>query len=174
MPEIEFSSDIDVKLIRSMASDDTVVQAAQVSVKGENNPETDSPRLISYLKGSNMDRNDAIFVMRTDSGKYVGMWWTYNFSTIPDPNHIHESLQFENLDELLAYYHKSAAVTEHGFRFYVDWEEVAREYKVDNLIEEIKNRFRNLITQEEYEVIGEDGMYDLLNWTVGLFFEVDE
>lgn len=50
--EIEFSSDVDVKLIRSMASDDTVVQAAQVSVKGENNPETEAPRLISYLMSS--------------------------------------------------------------------------------------------------------------------------
>lgn len=50
--EIEFSSDITVKLVRSMASDDMVVQAAQVSVKGENNPETDAPRLINYLVSS--------------------------------------------------------------------------------------------------------------------------
>ena len=47
--EIEFSSEIDVKLVRAMASDDMVVQAAQVSVKGENKPETVSERLISYL-----------------------------------------------------------------------------------------------------------------------------
>lgn len=38
-----------VKLIRSMASDDMVVQAAQVSGKGENNPETVPPRLIQAL-----------------------------------------------------------------------------------------------------------------------------
>lgn len=35
-----------------MASDDMVVQAAQVSVKGENNPDTDSPKLINYLMSS--------------------------------------------------------------------------------------------------------------------------
>lgn len=46
---IEITSDIDVTLVRAMASDDTVVQAAQVSVLGRNNPETDSPRLINYL-----------------------------------------------------------------------------------------------------------------------------
>lgn len=49
---IEMSSDITVKLIRSLASDEHVVQAAQVSVKGENNPETDMPRLINYLMSS--------------------------------------------------------------------------------------------------------------------------
>lgn len=47
--EIELSSDITVKLVRSSASDSHVVQAAQVSVKGENNPGTDMPRLINYL-----------------------------------------------------------------------------------------------------------------------------
>lgn len=49
MTEIEFSSDITVKLVRSMASDDMVVQAAQVSSKGENNPETAPARLITAL-----------------------------------------------------------------------------------------------------------------------------
>lgn len=49
---LTFRNDIDVKLIRHMASDDVVIQAAQVSVKGENNPETDSPRLINYLMGA--------------------------------------------------------------------------------------------------------------------------
>lgn len=52
MTEIEFCSDVTVKLVRAMASDDMVVQAAQVSVKGENNPDTDSPRLINYLMTS--------------------------------------------------------------------------------------------------------------------------
>ena len=46
---VSFSSESTVKLIRSMASDDMVVQAAQVSSKGENNPETVSSRLISAL-----------------------------------------------------------------------------------------------------------------------------
>lgn len=50
--KITFSSDIDVKLIRSTASDDGVVQAAQVSVKGENKPDTVPERLISYLMGA--------------------------------------------------------------------------------------------------------------------------
>ena len=46
---IEYSSDIYVKLVRSMASDDMVIQAAQVSSKGENNPDTVPERLISAL-----------------------------------------------------------------------------------------------------------------------------
>ena len=46
---IEYSSDIYVKLVRSMASDDMVIQAAQVSSKGENNPETVPERLINAL-----------------------------------------------------------------------------------------------------------------------------
>lgn len=49
MSEIEFSSDMTVKLVRAMASDDMVVQAAQVSAKGENNPETVPLRLIQAL-----------------------------------------------------------------------------------------------------------------------------
>lgn len=52
MTKIELSSEITVKLIRSMASDDMVVQAGQVSVKGENNPETVPNRLINYLMES--------------------------------------------------------------------------------------------------------------------------
>ena len=46
---IEYSSDIYVKLVRSMASDDMVIQAAQVSSKGENNPNTVPERLINAL-----------------------------------------------------------------------------------------------------------------------------
>ena len=46
---IEYSSDIYVKLVRSMASDDMVIQAAQVSSKGENNPDTVLERLINAL-----------------------------------------------------------------------------------------------------------------------------
>lgn len=46
---IEYSSDIRVKLVRAMASDDMVVQAAQVSSKGENNPDTVPERLINAL-----------------------------------------------------------------------------------------------------------------------------
>lgn len=49
MTDIQFSSDITVKLVRAMASDDMVVQAAQVSSKGENNPETVPERLINAL-----------------------------------------------------------------------------------------------------------------------------
>lgn len=52
MPELIFTDEITVKLIRHMAHDDYVVQAAQVSAKGENNPETEAPRLIrSLMKG---------------------------------------------------------------------------------------------------------------------------
>lgn len=49
MSDIQFSSDMTVKLVRSMASDDMVIQAAQVSAKGENNPETVPARLINAL-----------------------------------------------------------------------------------------------------------------------------
>ena len=49
MTEIEFSSEITVKLVRAMATDDDVVQAAQVSSKGENNPGTVPARLIESL-----------------------------------------------------------------------------------------------------------------------------
>lgn len=49
MTEIELSSEMTVKLVRAMASDDMVVQAAQVSAKGENNPETVPLRLIQAL-----------------------------------------------------------------------------------------------------------------------------
>ena len=47
--EIEFSDKITVKLVRAMASDDMVVQAAQVSSKGENSPDTVPERLIRAL-----------------------------------------------------------------------------------------------------------------------------
>lgn len=39
----------EVALIDAMASDISVTRSAQVSVKGENKPETDTPRLINYL-----------------------------------------------------------------------------------------------------------------------------
>lgn len=46
---ITMRSDMEVKFIDCMASDVSVTRAAQVSVKGENNPGTDMPRLINYL-----------------------------------------------------------------------------------------------------------------------------
>ena len=49
MTDIQFSSEMTVKLVRSMASDDMVIQAAQVSAKGENNPQTVPERLIQAL-----------------------------------------------------------------------------------------------------------------------------
>lgn len=49
MTDISFRSDIEVKLVRHMAADDYVIQAAQVSAKGENNPETVPRRLIQAL-----------------------------------------------------------------------------------------------------------------------------
>lgn len=68
MTEITLRSDVEVKLIRANASDDTVVQAAQVSVKGENNPETEAPRLINYLMesrhGSPFEHNSFTFFVK--------------------------------------------------------------------------------------------------------------
>lgn len=62
---VEYSSDIRVELIRSMASDDMVVQAAQVSAKGENNPDTVPGRLIDSLMrqkhGSPFEHNSFTF-----------------------------------------------------------------------------------------------------------------
>lgn len=49
MSIVRFSNGMTIKLVRHMASDDYVVQAAQVSAKGENNPETDISRLIAAL-----------------------------------------------------------------------------------------------------------------------------
>lgn len=49
MSEVTFANDVTVKLVRSMASDDMVVQAAQVSSKGQNNPSTVPLRLIQAL-----------------------------------------------------------------------------------------------------------------------------
>lgn len=49
MYDVMFSSDVDVQLIRHNASDDGVIQAAQVSVVGENNPDTVPERLIKAL-----------------------------------------------------------------------------------------------------------------------------
>jgi thymidylate synthase (FAD) len=46
---LEILDDVEVKLIDAMASDLSVTRSAQVSVKGENKPETDTPRLINYL-----------------------------------------------------------------------------------------------------------------------------
>lgn len=44
-----YHNDITVKLIRHCASDESVIQAAQVSAKGENNPDTVPERLIKAL-----------------------------------------------------------------------------------------------------------------------------
>lgn len=65
MTTITLSSDITVKLIDSMASDLSVTRAAQVSVKGENKPETSTPGLINYLMearhGSPFEHNAMTF-----------------------------------------------------------------------------------------------------------------
>lgn len=49
MSDVRFLSSVEVKLIDCMASDDMIVQAAQVSSKGENNPGTVPARLIEAL-----------------------------------------------------------------------------------------------------------------------------
>jgi len=68
MTQIELTSEITVKLIDSMASDLGVTRAAQVSVKGENNPDTDMPRLINYLMesrhGSPFEHNAFTFFIK--------------------------------------------------------------------------------------------------------------
>lgn len=65
MTELEFTDQITVKLIRALASDDMVVQAAQVSSKGENNPDTVPGRLIEALMagghGSPFEHNSFTF-----------------------------------------------------------------------------------------------------------------
>ena len=49
MTEIKFLSTVQVELVRQCAADDYVIQAAQVSAKGKNNPETVPARLIDAL-----------------------------------------------------------------------------------------------------------------------------
>lgn len=49
MTEVQMSSEMTVKLIRASASDEMVVQAAKVSVIGENNVDTVPERLINSL-----------------------------------------------------------------------------------------------------------------------------
>lgn len=65
---VKFSNDITVKLVRSSAEDSFVVQAAQVSVTGENNPDTDMPRLINALMkdrhGSPFEHNSFTFFVK--------------------------------------------------------------------------------------------------------------
>jgi thymidylate synthase (FAD) len=83
--QVQLSSEINVKLIRCMASDDMVVQAAQVSVKGENNPETDSPRLINYLMssrhGSPFEHNSFTFFAEAPIFVFRE-WWRHRMSSI--------------------------------------------------------------------------------------------
>lgn len=68
MTEITFSSEIEVKLVRAMTSDDMVVQAAQVSAKGENKPDTVPQRLIDALMsgkhGSPFEHNAFTFFVK--------------------------------------------------------------------------------------------------------------
>lgn len=65
MTEVVMTSEITVKLVRADAQDDYVVQAAQVSAKGENNPGTVSKRLIESLMrnqhGSPFEHNSFTF-----------------------------------------------------------------------------------------------------------------
>ena len=68
MTNVSLTSEMTVKLIDSMASDIHVTRAAQVSAKGENNPETDTPRLINALMadrhGSPFEHNSMIFFVK--------------------------------------------------------------------------------------------------------------
>jgi len=76
-PPIEFSSEITVNLVRAMASDDMVVQAAQVSSKGENKPETVPQRLIEALMagrhGSPFEHN--MFTFFVEAPLFVVREW---------------------------------------------------------------------------------------------------
>lgn len=68
MTELTFSSEMTVNLVRSMASDDMVIQAAQVSSKGENKPDTVPKRLIEALingkHGSPFEHNAFTFFVK--------------------------------------------------------------------------------------------------------------
>ena len=77
MTKIELSSEITVKLVRSCASDDSVVQAAQVSAKGENTPHTVPERLIEALMkgrhGSPFEHN--MFTFYVEAPIFVFREW---------------------------------------------------------------------------------------------------
>lgn len=72
-----FHNDITVKLIRHCASDESVIQAAQVSSKGENNPDTLPERLIKALAkhkhGSPFEHN--MFTMYVEAPIFVIREW---------------------------------------------------------------------------------------------------
>jgi thymidylate synthase (FAD) len=69
MTDIKFSSEMTVKLVRHQAHDDYVIQAAQVSAIGENNPDTDPVRLINALMkgrhGSPFEHTSFTFFVKT-------------------------------------------------------------------------------------------------------------
>jgi len=77
MTEITLSSEITVKLIRHSSGDDTVIQAAQVSSKGENNPSTVPYRFIKSLMagkhGSPFEHNSMTFFV--ESPLFTGREW---------------------------------------------------------------------------------------------------
>lgn len=75
--KVELTDEITVDLIRASASDEMVVQAAQVSVKGRNNPNTDGKRLIKYLMenrhGSPFEHN--MFTFFAEAPLFVFREW---------------------------------------------------------------------------------------------------
>jgi thymidylate synthase (FAD) len=77
MIDVEFTNEITVKLIRHSAADDYVIQAAQVSSKGENNPETVPERLIKALMagrhGSPFEHTSFTFFIKVPL--YVAREW---------------------------------------------------------------------------------------------------
>lgn len=74
---MEFASDMRVDLVRALATDDMVVQAAQVSALGENNPETVPERLIRALMngrhGSPFEHN--LFTFFVEVPLFIAREW---------------------------------------------------------------------------------------------------
>jgi len=84
---VRFRSDVTVKLVRSLADDEGVVQAARVSYEGENTPSAEAEGLINFLMrnkhGSPFEHNSMtfyieapIFVFREFHRHRIG--WSYN------------------------------------------------------------------------------------------------
>ena len=77
MTQLTFRSDVRVELIDSMASDLAVTRSAQVSVKGENKPDTDTPRLINYLMSARHGSpfEHAVFTFFVEAPIFVFREW---------------------------------------------------------------------------------------------------
>jgi len=171
------SSDITVKLIRSSASDDYVVQAAQVSSKGENNPKTVPPRLIESLMsgrhGSPFEHT--MFTFYVEAPIFVFReWMRHRISSFNEWSGRYSEMlpKFYVPGEDRALFNKGTKMKPE-FAKYDDMDKLYREGFITN------TRYSNQIAWDEYERAREVGIanevarmvlpvntYSQMYWTV--------